>query len=201
MIDNFEQIKGLMTFENDNDFYFLQVIQRKKDHKDSPYKLSCSNNNRLIKAYYIHNVEQLDKYKLEIIELCTLFTARAGIALNRRNSKKLSFEMLKLLATNISCDHFDQLGGLWNTVCGQHFSDKDKKWLIDIDDKSYDSTEMETLIFNSQPEGQKVVAKIPTKNGYHIITRPFDMRDFSKVYDTSDEYQIHKDNPTILYIP
>lgn len=54
MINNFEQIKSLLKFEDENEFYFLQIIQRKKDHKESNFKLGISNNNRLIKAYYIY---------------------------------------------------------------------------------------------------------------------------------------------------
>jgi len=198
MIDNFELIKSLLKFENEHDFYFLQIIQRKKDHKESQFTLGISNNNRLIKAYYIYNLEQLDRYKLEITILCKEFNARAGICLNRRNAKRLSFEMMKLLAQNISCDHYDQLGGLWNTVCGQHHYDSDKLWIIDIDEKDFDSTKMQETINKCQPSGMKIVANIPTKNGYHLITKPFDVRDFREEYLDLD---IHKNNPTILYIP
>lgn len=198
MINNFEQIKALLKFEDENEFYFLQIIQRKKDHKESNFKLGISNNNRLIKAYYIFSIEQLDKYKLEIITLCTEFNARAGICLNRRNAKMLSFEMMKLLAENIGNGYFNQLGGLWNTVCGQHYKDKDKTWIIDVDDKEFNFNEAEILINECQPIGNKVITKIPTKNGYHVITKPFDLRNFSTVYP---ELNIHKNNPTILYIP
>lgn len=198
IVDNFEQIKSLLKFENENEFYFLQIIQRKKDHKDSQFTLGISNNNRLIKAYYIYNIEQLDKYKLEITILCTQFNARAGICLNRRNSKKLSLEMLRLLAENISNDHFNQLGGIYNSVCGHHYHDKDKSWIIDIDDKEFDSAVMEQEINNCNPVGNKIITKIPTRAGYHIITKPFDLKSFSEEYP---EIDIHKNNPTILYIP
>ena len=33
MIDNIEQIKQLLNFENEGDFYMLFVLKRKKDHK------------------------------------------------------------------------------------------------------------------------------------------------------------------------
>lgn len=198
MIDNFEQIKSLLTFDNENEFYFLQIIQRKKDHKDSNFKLGISNNNRLIKAYYIFDIEQLDKYKLEIITLCDEFNARAGICLNKRNSKMLSFEMMKLLAENIGNGYYNQLGGLWNTVCGQHYSDKDKKWLIDIDDLNYNCLELKEYIYNQQPIGDKYITTIPTKNGIHYITKPFNMGEFGEKYS---EFQVHRNNPTILYIP
>ena len=31
VVDNFDQIKSLLTFEDKDDFYFCQIIQRKKD--------------------------------------------------------------------------------------------------------------------------------------------------------------------------
>jgi len=63
IIDNFEIIKPLLTFEDDDDFCFVQVSQHKKDNskgvKDS------NNSSRLIKAYYISSTKYLDRYKNE----------------------------------------------------------------------------------------------------------------------------------------
>jgi len=39
---------------------------------------------------------------------------------------------------------------------------------------------------------------VPTKNGYHLITRSFNMKVFSEKYPNID---VHKDNMTILYCP
>lgn len=44
----------------------------------------------------------------------------------------------------------------------------------------------------------KYVSCIPTKNGKHLITIPFDLRQFRKIYLKID---VHKNNPTVLYIP
>ena len=44
----------------------------------------------------------------------------------------------------------------------------------------------------------KIYAYIPTKNGYHIITKPFNLKQFKDKYPDID---VHKNNPTILYIP
>jgi hypothetical protein len=32
MIDNFGKIRDMLEFRNKDDFYFLQILQRKKDH-------------------------------------------------------------------------------------------------------------------------------------------------------------------------
>jgi len=193
MINNFEHIRSLLRFEDENEFYFLQIIQRKKEHPD------LGRNNRLIKAYYIQSLEQLDKYTEEIIGLCDKFNARAYIHLNRRNSKVVAFEMMELLATNLKLNQFNQLSKLYNTVCGNHHSDKDKTWIIDIDDKSISNlVEIAKEINKIEPESYKIVTQIQTKNGYHLITKPFNSKVFSERYP---ELEIHKNNPSLIYIP
>ena len=55
MIDNFEQIRSILKFEDDY-FYFIQIIQRKKEN---PH-LSGSNN-RIIRSYNIDSLKKFDK--------------------------------------------------------------------------------------------------------------------------------------------
>lgn len=202
MIDNFEKIKTLLKFNNENEFYFLQIIQRKKDTKDLDIKLKgFNNNNRLIKAYYIYSIEQLDKYKDEIIQLCKLFNVRAGINLNVRNSYNLSLDMISLLACNIKSGHYNQLSKLYNNICGLYSSDKNKKWIVD-----FDTTDLMFIdnVATYIEDGcdpiltDKVISIIPSKSGYHLITKPFNSEKFKISYPNID---IHKDNPTNLYIP
>ena len=50
-----------------------------------------------------------------------------------------------------------------------------------------------------EPKGNKMLELIPSKNGYHIITNPFNLEFFNNVCD--DKIEVHKDNPTNLYIP
>ena len=78
-VDNFAIIKKELSFANKDEFYFLQILQRNKDgHKD----VNGRNKNRLIKSYYIHSVEELEKHKEKIKELCVNNGARAYINLN-----------------------------------------------------------------------------------------------------------------------
>lgn len=203
MVDNIDKIKPLLKFSDEHDFYFLQVIQRKKDHKNNPSPLGTSNNSRLIKAYYIYSIEQLDKYYHEIKELCKLFDARAGIALNKRNARSISLEMLSLLATNIKNHHYSQLGALYNTVCGQFKSNEDKTWILDVDlngDIEFNIAELSDFLLKEQPYGDKMIAIIPSRNGYHAIVKPFDPRNFS-ANPLYSGIEIHKNNPTNLFIP
>ncbi len=202
MIDNFDLIETLLKFENEDEFYFLQVIQRKKDFEVGQKRLGRNNNNRLIKAYYIYSVEQLESYKTEIVKLCELFNARAGINLNRRNQKDVAIKCLEILAIALrKNDEFKGVSKIYNSACGKENS-TDKLWIIDIDDKyEFDSLGYEMVNYLNtelKPEGEKIIAKIPSKSGYHLITKRFDRQSFSKIYP---HLEIHTNNPTNLYIP
>jgi hypothetical protein len=89
---------------------------------------------------------------------------------------------------------------LFNTVCGETHSEKDKKWIIDIDDMFNDDQYLDLVNFlhDLEPIGGKVITNLSSKNGFHIITTPFNMQKFKDTHPTID---VHKNNPTNLYIP
>jgi hypothetical protein len=86
----------------------------------------------------------------------------------------------------------------YESVCGTYANEYDKSWIIDIDDKDYDYTELSEFINSLDPieNINKLKAMIPTKNGYHLIVSPFNVQKFLEF----NKFDIHKDNPTILYI-
>lgn len=202
MIDNFEIILPLLSFGNEEDFYYLTILQRKKDHKEAfnAEKVVGSNNSsRIIKTYYIYSERQLLRYKPEMIKLAELFKARIQINLNKRNSKHVALEMLAQLAHNIKSNHTAQMSRLYDSICGQYHSDKDKKWILDVDDSGLMNPDISDFIDSLQPVGvKKTIAIIPSKNGFHIIAKPFDTRFFAEKYP---EISLHKNNPTNVYIP
>jgi hypothetical protein len=81
---------------------------------------------------------------------------------------------------------------------GKYLSDKNKKWIIDVDEKNEAlNNEIIEFINEIQPIGDKLIDTIETKNGYHLIVKPFNPQSFKHAY----AIELHKDNPTILYIP
>lgn len=197
MINNLEIIKPLLKFEDEHDFYFLQILQRKKDHPEGTV-VGSNNSSRLIKAYYIYSIEQLEKYFKEITMLCKLFEARACINLNKRNATDVSLRMLERLASNIRSSHPQASAALFNTVCGETHSEKDKRWIVDIDHKNRrEIATITSFIDTLEPVGNKFISLIETKNGFHIISKPFNMQKFKEPYPNID---VHKNNPTLLYI-
>jgi len=191
-VDNFPTIASLLRFDDPDDFYFVQILQRTKD-------AATKGNNRLIRHYPIYSHDQLEKHRPEMITLCETFNARAYIHLNRRSARQVALEMLTDLAENIRTGNVVHLHRIHSTACGRHHSAKDKTWVVDVDhDKNVDITKLAADLAELQPVGDKVVATIRTKNGLHLITRPFNSQRFGELYRHLD---VHKNNPTVLYVP
>ena len=188
-INNLEILKPFLTFENEGDFYFLQIIKRKTENPEMP------KSQRLVENYYIYNLEYLeDKFPI-IIDLCEENKARAYLRLNRRNDEKIALQTLKSVAEHIANKSY-KIRNCYDSACGKFMSEPNKKWLIDIDDTNFNEKSLlKTLKNEIRPIGDKLYAKIPTPNGYHLITRPFVVLDFVKKF----KLDVHKDNPTILY--
>jgi hypothetical protein len=193
MIDNLELIKGLLHFESEDDFYHLQIIKRKKDNPE------IGSNSQIIKTYYVTSIEYLEEKFFEIRVLCDINNARACINLNKRSFEKIAFHLLKKISDQIMNKDFRSVRKAYESVCGEYSSEKNKKFIIDIDGELDELESVTQFInFECKPEGNKIICVIPTKNGCHLITSPFDLKNFKYQFPLID---VHKNNPTILYIP
>lgn len=201
-IDNFDQIISMLKFDDKDKFYYLQILQRKKDNKGK--KLGPNNNSRSIKTYYIDSLESLEERRDEIIALCELFNARASIRLNRRSYMKVAFRTLVKIANIMANGEYSHVGRARSKALGECHDEKSgKTWILDLDKDengkfSHKHADLITHIAEQQPVGEKIVASIPSKNGMHVICKPFDLRFFKDIFP---DIEIHKDNPTNLYIP
>jgi len=195
MIDNIELIKPFLIFESEDDFYYLQILQRKKEND------LMSSNSRVIKNYYITSVESLEKQYGEIKNLCKQFNARASMRLNKRSFEQCAYQTLLGVTNTIMNKDFKSVRRTYDRICGQFHNDSNKKWILDVDDKTTDLERIKAAVKFCQPnEGSdKVLTFIPSKFGFHIITSPFNTNQFSQSSRLAIE--IHKDNPTNLYIP
>jgi len=197
MVNNFDHIRNLLKFEKDY-FYFIQIIQRSKENPD------LGSNNRIIRSYNISSLEKFDKNKDEIITLCETFNARAYIHLNRRKWSKIALECLRHNAELIANEQYDGIKSSFETIIGRNNGEprESKTWIIDIDMNDLEVVnKIGRLINNIKPiEEDKWIETIPTKNGFHMITKPFDRAEFAKYMQLQgDTPDIHTDNPTILF--
>ena len=196
-IDNFDLIKKHINTSGDgNEFYMLQIMRRAKDQKDYEGK----HKKNIIKSYFISSPEYLDNKRDEIIGLCEMFNARAYINLNKKSYNQVSLKALEILAGKIAHEDYN-IKSLFDAATGQTSScDGQKTWIVDYDSKDIDELErIKTIIDSIEPKGvEKIVETVPTRHGYHLITRPFNKKDFYEMYN--EKLDIHDNNPTILYM-
>lgn len=196
MINNIELIKPLLNFTNEGDFYMLYIFKRKKDQPEG--EKDNHQSVRTIKTYCVDSIEYLEKRYDEIIQLCEVFNARAYIHIQKQNHKDVAMNMITEIVTRIQSGQINQKH-VFDSVVGQ-LKTNEKRWIVDIDTK--DGTQLlsiMTAISICRPEvSDKVEAIIPTKSGFHLITKRFDVKEFEKQYPNID---IQKKNPTLLYYP
>jgi hypothetical protein len=200
-IDNLHLIQPLLTFRDEDDFYMLEVTQRRKDNP----QLSSAEG-RILRRYNVFSLEYLEKRWDEIRGMCEAFNARAMIRLNVRSYRATAFHTLENMARAMCHDHY-RLAGSWDKSAGQHHAAPDKTWVLDLDsgpDSTWGNPRALACVKDAINEAApydklcKIVAEIPSKTGLHLITRPFDSRAFTSIYS---DISVHKDNPTNLYIP
>lgn len=195
MINNLDIIKPLLNFTDEGDFYMLYILKRKKDQPKE--ERDNHQSSRTIKTYCIDSLDYLDSKYEEIMQLSELFKARAYIHIQKQNHKDVALDMMMLLAERIKNGQHNQKN-LFESVVGK-VKRMENRWIVDIDDK--DEKELAKTIAvldETRPGGNKVEAVIPTKSGYHLITKRFDVDMFRKSYPQVD---IQKKNPTLLYFP
>ena len=195
MIDNFKIIADLLSFNSDDEFYFVQIIQRKKDN---PATSGRNNKSRTVRSYRIISVEQLLDFKDEMIALAVQFNARVGINLSKRSFEKTAFNTLEKIAGQMKNRDYKSVKSAYDSCCGLHNAVTDKLWILDLDNTSKMSYKLMDYIWEREPKGDKVVECIPSKTGIHVITKPFNLQDFGSSYP---DIEIHKNNPTNIYIP
>jgi hypothetical protein len=195
MVNNTEQIREMLSFVDKDDFYFLQIFKRRKDNPD------LGKDQIVIDNFYIDSLEDYDRKIPQIITLCDAENARAYIRVNKRNYNHLAKHMLKRVVDIVFTENCRSLRNAFDSVAGEFHSDPDKKWIVDLDcvNNEY-KNEVVLYLKDLQYEANRepLLILVPTKNGEHVITRPFNLQVFKSWHP---EIDVHRDNPTLLYCP
>lgn len=205
MTDNFNAYKQFITEKwsysdlPEGDSYFaVELIRRGKDNPE----LSAANYH--FKNYYIRKPEDLNKYEQEIKSLCEILHLRAYASVNIKSFKQVSLDTMAELARRIANNDYRKNYAVFESCSGQYCHSGDKQWVVDLDDcklhDDYPKT-VEELINYCKPDGDKIVTKFPTKSGVHIITLPFDRKQFTELCNKYhiDAVDIKKNHLTLLY--
>lgn len=201
IVDNFDKLLPLLKFENKDEFYFLQIIQRKKDGNITQVG---NNGYRTIKTYYIYSEEQLKNKAPKIKELCIKNNARAYLNINRRNAEEVALSAIQQYAKLISEGNSYQGYRVYDSACGSTKARGYKPiWIIDVDSKDSELVlDIIDIIKSCRgSEEDRIKQVIPTLNGFHILSLGFDTNQFNEELQKSKipKIDIQKDNPTLLF--
>lgn len=201
MIDNFDDVAEFISGKKltEDNFFYLTIVKRRKDNPDMKYgEINIDN-------IFIKSEEHLYDMKDRIIEICSQNNARAYFYINVRSKKKVALETLKSIVNSITSENYE-IKNSYASNCGKHHADPDKHWVVDIDIEDFEVFDFTTLDHDiipdikklqKYPENQREVVVIKTKNGFHIICKPFKLLEFKKKYP---QVTVHKNSPTLLYI-
>lgn len=198
MINNFDKIRPLLKFPNENSFYFLEILKRRKENPE------MERHAKLVRDYYIYSLDYFDEISGDVINLCHEHNARAYFRLNVRDAKKVAHQFLKRLSELLITEDYKAIQKSYASVVGEFHSDPDKTWVVDIDepeekfDVDFIKAKIRGIYQAHNKNEEPIVVELPTKNGIHLITKPFRLDVFKQEFPNVD---VHKDNPTILYMP
>lgn len=205
MVNNFKQfLEILPVYPEGNLIYYCQIIKRKKDHPGLEGK---NNSARLVKPYYFSCRSEMEKRMEEMISIAEVTGARIMMDCFPKDKSKVIYEMLDRMVQILKGNDDAKLHRLYNTCYGSMKPPKGRAlWLIDWDYKDtsiIDKCIKEVNSSHAVNAKIEVVHKIPTKQGWHYIVKPFYMdlllETFSK-YDV-EKPDIHKTSPSLVYIP
>ena len=202
IIDNFIIFKSWFDkLEKPEEFYFVQIIQRKKDGNELP---SYTSGARTLRSFYFFDLEHFEREEQHIKEICDNNNARAYFWVNVRNTKDIAFSCVKQFIELIEQGNTNQGLTVWDRACGANQSkDHEKLWIIDIDKEQLEHRKaiVDALLKCRRNESNCVKYVIPTLNGEHWLSTKFDRRAFPMILSELNipVPDIHKNNPTLLY--
>lgn len=214
MTDNFKLIKDFIQsqwvrqFDSFTDvFYMVEILGRAKDNAH------IIAGNHKLKTYYIRTMEEFDKYENEIKLLCDTLNMRAYISINHKSMKHITLNTMAEYANRIAQNNFDNPYSLFDSCAAKYVERSDQLWIIDVDKEDVNHYSLGSpitvdelvedyikIVESCEPK-KKIVTVIPTKSGKHIITHPFNIKQFEAraPHCKSMDAFVKKNNLTLLY--
>ena len=202
-IDNFPMVKKLMNFQSDDDFYFVEIIKRKKDNPNEAFHYR-----QFITYYWIRSTQELESLKNEIINTCEENNARAYIYMNPRQASVVNnyAQVLKKKYQQRGKGYGKYRGHEIEVASGQH-KDWDSRPISFLDIDSTDQSIFDKVHKVLDAYGIDIMDEYKTPNGgLHIIlpdkrARNFDWSIFDDGKQLGQYATVHFniDSPSLLY--
>ena len=196
MIDNFNLIWKILDFKSDDDYYFIELIQRRKDFPEG----SNVKSQTCVGSYMIKSRDQFENLENEIKLICRMHNARAYINPSRKSLKRTTVLLAEQLFGMMVQGDCHKLNSRLESAAGLCKPEHDAKlFVVDLDTKDNAAFQKVTNILAMLAT---VEAVVPTVNGFHFITAPFNCMDFhaeclkAKIYPVPE---IKHNSPTLLF--
>lgn len=204
MIDNFEYLSNLFDgLVDKDDFYFVEIMQRKKDGNNLP---SNTHGARIIRSFYFFNKEEFLKRVDYMKQLCNDNHARAYFWINPRNTVDVALDCIKQYAEIIKTGNTRLGMSVFDSATGSSRSNHyNKLWVLDVDskDEEYCNKILDIMLKcrGRDVGSNRLKHTIPTRQGFHFITTAFDKNQFAQELAINQlaPIDIHDNNPTLLY--
>lgn len=196
-IDNLHILQSVLDNPDDKQFFLIQIIHRKKDGDSIHFSSNNTMISHIIKSYFIKSFDELSPLMPEIKALCNLFNARAYFYPNPKSFKKFYLNSVHTLIDYIDADIVKNPFSILNSEANlTPIANKNKLWILDVD--THDVSQINHVISVANSNfNPNVIASIPTPNGVHLLSRPFDINYFN--HNLNFDVVIQKNNPTILF--
>jgi hypothetical protein len=190
-LDNIELIKGILNFPDKDTYYYLQVLERKKEYTRQRYSSP------------ITSFQTLEKLLPNVKDICQKFEARAYISLLPRSIEKYTKELSIAVIERIKHGNYVSSNFRLTDSVALHPETIKKGgnlWLFDVDSKDY----LETVKDWCNTNNIIIKTIIPTFSGYHFIVQPFNPSSLgipgTMIVRVNDiKFDIKKDSNTIIY--
>ena len=199
MTDNFKLYRAFMEIPEsrsgvEDRYYVVELIRRGKDNPG----MRASNYH--FRNYYIYCKEQLDKYEEEIKTICETFGMRAYASVNYKSEKQVMLDTCAEYARRIAMHDYKKPQAIFESCSGKYVAKDNKCWIVDCDECDSFSGEYicvkEIVEECTSKYDRNIIAEFPTRNGMHLITHPFNVKQFREKCEACD---VKFNHLTLLY--
>ena len=89
VVDNFDKIEQLLDISSPDDFFFVQIIKRKKDNPTSDTRIGNYHaGGWYLDSFRVSSSDELKALKPKIVQICNANNARAYMTINKRSHKE-----------------------------------------------------------------------------------------------------------------
>lgn len=132
-----------------------------------------------------------------------MFNLRAYASVNFKSFKQVTLDTMVELSKRIANNDFKKNYNIFESCSSSYLNQTNKKWIVDLDG-DYDINKIKEIINHVKPyDTNKIIDIFKTKSGHHIITTPFDKKEFdlvfTGVYDTEISPDIKTNHLTLIY--